>query len=147
MYFALPTRVAATQLYERVQAFVQRVWPADVAPVVVRALPGYTAADGHGYEPLPGFQVLWHDEPGDDAAERRWAAESPKRYLAATIAVGTVDQALLGALQIKHAHLRQAMLSRSLLVVDEVHASDALYSGHYIPGFGRTYYVTASLKF
>ncbi|MBK6614651.1 CRISPR-associated helicase Cas3' [Ottowia sp.] len=125
LYFALPTRVAATQLYERVQAFVQRVWPADVAPVVVRALPGYTAADGHGYEPLPGFQVLWHDEPGDDAAERRWAAESPKRYLAATIAVGTVDQALLGALQIKHAHLRQAMLSRSLLVVDEVHASDA----------------------
>lgn len=25
--------------------------------------------------------------------------------------------------------------------------ADALYSGHYIPGFGRTYYVTASLKF
>ncbi|MEZ4128550.1 hypothetical protein QUR35_25155, partial [Salmonella enterica] len=45
--------------------------------------------------------------------------------MAATIAVGTVDQALLGALQIKHAHLRLAMLARSLLVVDEVHASDA----------------------
>ena len=124
LYFALPTRVAATQLYERVQAFVQRVW-AEAAPVVVRALAGYTAADGHTYEPLPGFRVLWHDEPGDADAERRWAAESPKRYLAATIAVGTVDQALLGALQIKHAHLRQALLARSLLVIDEVHASDA----------------------
>jgi CRISPR-associated endonuclease/helicase Cas3 len=124
LYFALPTRVAATQLHERVQAFVQRAWSAD-APVVVRALPGYAAADGQAYEQLPGFQVLWHDEPSDAEAERRWAAESPKRYLAATIAVGTVDQALLGALQIKHAHLRHAMLSRSLLVVDEVHASDA----------------------
>lgn len=124
LYFALPTRVAATQLYERVQTFVQRVW-AEAAPVVVRALAGYTAADGHAYEPLPGFRVLWHDEPGDADAERRWAAESPKRYLAATIAVGTVDQALLGALQVKHAHLRQALLARSLLVVDEVHASDA----------------------
>ncbi len=124
LYFALPTRVAATQLHERVQAFVRQVWPAD-APVVVRALPGYAAADGQTYQPLPGFQVLWHDEPGDAEAERRWAAESPKRYLAAAIAVGTVDQALLGALQIKHAHLRQALLSRSLLVVDEVHASDA----------------------
>lgn len=124
LYFALPTRVAATQLHERVREFVQRVWSQD-APVVVRALPGYTAADGQGYDPLPGFQVLWHDNPQDDEAERRWAAESPKRYLAATIAVGTVDQALLGALQIKHAHLRQAVLSRSLLVVDEVHASDA----------------------
>jgi CRISPR-associated endonuclease/helicase Cas3 len=124
LYFALPTRVAATQLYERVLGFVQCTWKS-TPPVVVRALPGYTAADSHGYQPLPGFQVLWHDEPQDQEAERRWAAESPKRYLAAPIAVGTIDQALLGALQLKHAHLRHAMLSRSLLVVDEVHASDA----------------------
>lgn len=124
LYFALPTRVAATQLYERVQAFVQRAWPVD-PPVVVRALPGYTAADGQTATSLPEFQMLWSDRPEDAEAERRWAAESPKRYLAATIAVGTVDQALLGALQIKHAHMRQAMLARSLLVVDEVHASDA----------------------
>jgi len=124
LYFALPTRVAATQLHDRVRCFVRRVWSAR-APVVVRALPGYAAADGQSYQKLPGFEVLWHDEPGDAEAERRWAAESAKRYLAATIAVGTVDQALLGVLQIKHAHLRHAMLSRSLLVVDEVHASDA----------------------
>lgn len=124
LYFALPTRVAATQLYERVQEFVKRTWQ-DAPPVVVRALPGYTAVDGHGYEALPDFQVLWHDKPQDHEADRRWAAESPKRYLAAPVAVGTVDQALLGALQIKHAHLRQAMLARSLLVIDEVHASDA----------------------
>lgn len=124
LYFALPTRVAATQLYERVLDFVGRTWTT-APPVVVRALPGYTAADGHVYQPLPGFQVLWHDEPQDEEADRRWAAESPKRYLAAPIAVGTIDQALLGALQLKHAHLRHAMLARSLLVVDEVHASDA----------------------
>ena len=124
LYFALPTRVAATQLYERVLNFVRRTWQT-TPPVVVRALPGYTAADHHGYRPLPGFQVLWHDDPQDKEAERRWAAESPKRYLAAPIAVGTVDQALLGALQLKHAHLRHAMLARSLLVIDEVHASDA----------------------
>ena len=124
LYFALPTRVAATQLYERVYAFVQRAWKGQ-PPVVVRALPGYAAADGQGYKPLPGFQVLWHDEPQDKEAERRWAAESPKRYLAAPIAVGSIDQALLGALQIKHAHLRHALLARSLLVIDEVHASDA----------------------
>jgi len=124
LYFALPTRVAASQLYERVRDFVHRVWPVN-PPVAVRALPGYTAADGETVEALPDFHVLWSDRPEDAEAERRWAAESPKRYLAATIAVGTVDQALLGALQVKHAHLRQAMLARSLLVVDEVHASDA----------------------
>lgn len=57
LYFALPTRVAATQLYERVHAFVQRAWNGQ-PPVVVRALPGYTAADGQSYEPLPDYQVL-----------------------------------------------------------------------------------------
>ncbi len=124
LYFALPTRVAATQLYDRVQQFVQRAWKAE-APVVVRALPGDAAANNQGYRALPGFQVLWHDAPQDKEADRRWAAESPKRYLAAPIAVGTVDQALLSALQVKHAHLRLALLSRSLLVIDEVHASDA----------------------
>ena len=55
---------------------------------------------------------------------RRWAAESAKRYLAAQIAVGTVDQAMMAALTVRHAHMRAACLARNLLVVDEVHASD-----------------------
>jgi CRISPR-associated endonuclease/helicase Cas3 len=43
--------------------------------------------------------------------------------------IGTVDQALLGALRARHAHLRGAALLRSLLVIDEVHASDAYMTG------------------
>lgn len=125
LFFALPTRVSASELYERVRAVVSRIWPQD-APVAVRALPGYEAADGEmKVAGLPVFEVLWTDRPADRVAHRRWVAESPKRFLAATIAVGTVDQALLGALRVRHAHLRHALLSRSLLVVDEVHASDA----------------------
>lgn len=124
LYFALPTRVAATQLYQRVLALVTRLWPKD-APVVVRALPGYEAADDQEKISLPDFKVQWPDVPDDYKAHQRWVAESPKRFLAATIAVGTIDQALLGALKIKHAHMRHALLARSLLVVDEVHASDA----------------------
>lgn len=129
LYFALPTRVAASQLYERLRDFVQRMWPAGggvTAPVVVRALPGYTSADGNEQLPsLARFEVLWADLVDEQQAHRRWAAESSKRFLAATIAVGTIDQALLAALQVRHAHLRHALLTRSLLVVDEVHASDA----------------------
>jgi CRISPR-associated endonuclease/helicase Cas3 len=123
LYFALPTRVSASQLYQRVCNAIQRLWPMD-APVVVRALPGYVSADGHEAQALPDFKVLWSDKPEDKWAHRRWAAESPKRFLAAPIAVGTIDRALLGALQVRHAHLRHALLARSLLVVDEVHASD-----------------------
>lgn len=124
LYFALPTRVAATQLYDRVQDFVNRTWKQN-APLTVRALPGYTAADSQEFSPIPDFKVIWHDNPDEIEKDRRWAAESPKRYLAAPISVGTIDQALLATLKVKHAHLRHALLSRSLLVIDEVHASDA----------------------
>ena len=72
---------------------------------------------------LPDWKVLWEDHEGPVPA--RWAAEHATRFLAATVAVGTVDQAMLAGLQVKHAHLRGSALSRSLLVIDEVHASDA----------------------
>ncbi len=124
LYFALPTRVAASQAYARVCAVVARAWP-DGGPAVLRALSGYAAVDGQTPQALPGFKVLWSDEPSDAEAERRWAGESAKRFLAAPVAVGTVDQALLGTLQVKHAHLRHALAARALLVIDEVHASDA----------------------
>lgn len=124
LYFALPTRVAATQLYQRVFDMVKKLWPTH-APVVVRALPGDEAADDQLKIRLPDFEVQWPDHPADAKAHQRWVAENPKRFLAATIAVGTIDQALLGALKLRHAHMRHALLARSLLVVDEVHASDA----------------------
>lgn len=124
LYFALPTRVAASQLYKRVQNTLKRLWPEN-SPMALRALPGYVAADGEEAQALPDFKVLWSDDLNDQAAPQRWAGENAKRFLAAPIAVGTIDQALLGALQVPHAHLRHATLARSLLVVDEVHASDA----------------------
>lgn len=123
LYFALPTRVSATQIYDRLHSAVANLWPENT-PLTVRALPGYTAADDAIPTMLPEFKVQWSDDPEDEQACRRWAAEAPKRFLAAPISVGTIDQALLGILKTKHAHMRYAMLSRSLLIVDEVHASD-----------------------
>lgn len=127
MYFALPTRVAATQLYNRTLQFATNLWQGtgQEPPLVVRALAGYESADGQSGQKLPDFEVLWADKPDEQKAHSRWAAESSKRFLAAPLAVGTIDQALLGALQVRHAHMRHSLLSRSLLVFDEVHASDA----------------------
>lgn len=131
MYFALPTRTAATQIYRRVHDAVTRMFAgAADAPPVVLAVPGYLRVDGREGQRLPEFRVLWKDDTNDTVRgqsmrHRGWAAEHPKRYLAASISVGTVDQCLLSALMTDHAHLRATTLSRSLLVVDEVHASDA----------------------
>lgn len=128
LYVALPTRVAATQLYSRTLQFAKNLWAESQqgAPLVVRALAGYESADGHDIaQKLPDFKVLWADQPDEQKAHTRWAGESSKRFLAAPLAVGTIDQALMAALQVRHAHMRYSLLSRSLLVVDEVHASDA----------------------
>ena len=125
LYFALPTRAAAVQLHRRVNEMMGRLFDGG-GPEAVLAVPGYLRAGEVEGRKLPGWEVRWDDDDGADEARliARWAAESTKRSLAATIAVGTVDQAMLSALQVKHAHLRAVALSRSFLVIDEVHASD-----------------------
>lgn len=130
LYFALPTRAAAKQIHGRVNEAIGRLM-GEGAPEAVLAVPGYLQSGEVQGQALPGFEVRWDDEDGPGEAKRlaRWAAESANRYLAATVAVGTVDQAMLAALQVKHAHLRAAALSRALLVIDEVHASDSYMTG------------------
>ena len=123
LYFALPTRVAATAMFARVKMFRDRVFGGS-PPAVVLAVPGQSAADDAEGRALPAFGFEWDDLPDNGKRRARWAAEHPKRFLAAPIAVGTIDQALLGAVRVKHAHMRAAALLRHLLVVDEVHASD-----------------------
>ena len=125
LYFALPTRAAATQLHGRVTRFVERMFPEGNRPEPVLAVPGYVKAGDIAGRHLQNYEVWWDDHPDATTHNRRWAAESAKRYLAAQIAVGTVDQAMMAALQVKHAHMRAACLARNLLVVDEVHASDS----------------------
>ncbi len=122
LYCALPTRAAAAQIHGRVRRLVARLFPAGATPETVLAVPGYLQAGDVTGHHLQDYQVWWDDHAADG---RRWAAESPKRFLAAQVAVGTVDQVLLGSLKAKNAHMRAASLARNLLVVDEVHASDA----------------------
>jgi CRISPR-associated endonuclease/helicase Cas3 len=122
LYFALPTRIAATQMHERVTRAANTMFGGDFAPVL--AVPGYLKVGDAIGRRLPGWQTLWPDDADESTVAARWAAEHPKRFLTAPIAVGTVDQVLLSGLQVAHAHLRAAALARSLLVVDEVHASD-----------------------
>lgn len=132
LYFALPTRVAAREMYERIHSQIQRWFPIkEQRPVVLLAIPGYAQVDGLAVQQLlPSFNEsnIWEDDPRQAMIERHWAGALPKRFLAAAVAVGTVDQVLLSAVQTSHAHLRSVCLDRSLLVIDEVHASDVYMS-------------------
>ncbi len=122
LYFALPTRAAAAQIHGRIEAALCRLLRADAPPVVL-AVPGYLGRGTEATATMPQDGVLWSEEK-EKKADALWASERPKRYLAACVAVGTIDQVLMGGLRVRHAQLRSAAMLRLLLVVDEVHSSD-----------------------
>jgi CRISPR-associated endonuclease/helicase Cas3 len=129
LYFALPTRSAAVQLHRRVNDMLTRLWGAEGLQATL-AVPGYLRMGTSEGVRGPGYTVHWdEDRDSGQPVDARWAAEQTQRYLAARVAVGTIDQALAGAIGVRHAPVRAASLARSLLVVDEVHASDAYMSG------------------
>ena len=113
-------------MHARIRAAIERAFPdeASRSPVVL-AVPGYLRVDDATGERLSRFEVLWNDDESRRMRFREWAAENPKRFLVGTVVVGTIDQVLLSALRIDHAHLRATALLRHVLVVDEVHASGA----------------------
>ena len=124
LYFAVPTRASAKQLHRRIDGAIQRLFPPEPWAETVLAIPGYLISGTASGRNLPDFKVFWEDKPDEELRVARWSGESARNFLSTTSAVGTIDQALLGSLKVKWAHLRSASLSRSLLVVDEVHASD-----------------------
>src|SRR5262249_50089340 len=111
LYFAVPTRSAATELHARIGRLMSALHPV-LKGKIVRALPGMLDTDGS----VPDYPA------------ETWAVAAPKRTFAAPIAVGTTDQALLSILRSRHAWMRAALLSRHLLVIDEVHACDPYMS-------------------
>ena len=132
LYLALPTRTSAVQIHARVVRAVANLFPDADRPPVVLAVPGYLRVDEAQGTRLPDFETLWDDSPGGRPDRlRHWAAENAKRYMAAPIVVGTIDQALLGVVRSRHAQMRWAASSRHLLAIDEVHASDT-YMTHLV---------------
>jgi CRISPR-associated endonuclease/helicase Cas3 len=150
MYFALPTRTAATEIYARVFAAMQLAFA--TPPPVVLAVPGYFRVDDVEGRRLAPFDVLWPETDIEGFRYRSWAGESAKRYIAGCIVVGTIDQVLLSSLRVGHAHLRATALLRQFLVVDEVHASDEYMTrvladvlGRHISAGGHALLLSATL--
>ena len=130
--FALPTRTSAAQIYSRIRALCKTLMPGlDPDRDIVCAIPGYDPRDqqvGDEQAEEEAQRVATMEDAVDTQGGARrtigWAAESSKKFLAAPIVVGTIDQVLLSGIRVRHAHLRAAFLARHLLVIDEVHASD-----------------------
>ncbi len=125
-FIGLPTMATANAMYGRIADVYRRLFDGDASLVLAhgrKALVEDFAATviEPGQEEHDSRQ---HDESATSRCTR-WLADHNKRALLSPAGVGTVDQALLGALQSKHQSLRLLGLLRKVLVVDEVHACDA----------------------
>ncbi|MFD9435728.1 CRISPR-associated helicase Cas3' [Streptomyces sp. NPDC060002] len=130
--FLLPTMATSDQMYGRVAQALTRQSGRGAGLTLVHSMAWLNAA--YSDEALEaGQQVVTCD--GDEVAAgrqrvqadmrpRQWLRGS-KRPLLAQFAVGTVDQALMSVLPVRHNALRLLALSGKTFIVDEAHAYDA----------------------
>lgn len=123
LFFGLPTQATANQMLGRVERFLaDRPGPPGAAQLVLTH--GQALLSRHFERLLSG---VYDERTGGSVRAERWFV-SRKRTLLAGTAVGTIDQALLGVLRIRHGFVRLFGLAGKVVVFDEVHAYDTYTS-------------------
>lgn len=115
LYFALPTQATSNRIHERVTTFLARIETR--GPRLVHSGSWLLEKDVR----FPSFAAAQPDDQRRTA--RDWFA-SAKRALIAPFGVGTVDQALLGVIAVRHFFVRHFALAGKVVVLDEVHSYD-----------------------
>lgn len=124
IYLALPTMATANAMHGRVQEMYRRLFAEGSAASLVLA----HSASRMALAMEEQNRVERGLDPGEETASRQcadWLADNRKKALLAHVGVGTIDQALLAVLAVRHQSMRLFGLCRKVLIVDEVHACDA----------------------
>ena len=114
VYFALPTQLTSNRIHDRVNDYLERILASDC--VHRRSLLLHSNA--------------WLKEivMGEDGGPGGNWFQSGKRGILAPFAVGTIDQALMAVMNVKHGFVRAYGLAGKVVILDEVHSYDA-YTG------------------
>lgn len=118
IYFALPTQVTSNRIHLRVKDFIDKICEDNRAVKLVHGNSWLVEANLPMPEVLPTL---------DQEKEIDWFASS-KRALLSSFGVGTIDQALMGVIAVKHFFVRQYSLAGKVVILDEVHSYD-MYTG------------------
>ena len=111
IYFALPTQLTSDKIHARVNAFLGQILD-DQSPHKQALLV-------HGNAWLKQFEMGEEGNPGG-----AWFAQG-KRGILAPFAVGTIDQALMAVMNVKHGFVRTFGLAGKVVILDEVHSYDS----------------------
>ncbi|AKX55472.1 CRISPR-associated protein Cas3 [Thiopseudomonas alkaliphila] len=113
IYFALPTQLTSNKIFERFNQFLEQIVAPDCA---------------HRSLLLHANAWLFATEMGEEGRPGGAWFNQAKRGLLAPFAVGTIDQALMAAMNVKHGFVRAFGLAGKVVILDEVHTYDA-YTG------------------
>ncbi len=131
LYFALPTMATSNGLFDRVADVVPRMWSGETNLMLAHSKSRRTEALRRlVFKACSPRRAKYGDGPFDDeagAACAKWYLSS-KRALLSQIGVGTIDQAMVAALQVRHHFVRLYGLATNVVVLDEIHAYDAYMS-------------------
>lgn len=119
-YIAMPTQATSNQMFERVEDYLQTRYPnIDLNLQLIHGGAGQ-------YKSSRRHTLSESDQEGNDSADDAvsWFEQNRKRALLTPYAVGTIDQAMLSVLQVKHHFVRQFGLSRKVIIFDEIHSYD-----------------------
>lgn len=128
LYLGLPTQATGNAMFDRTLDFLRAFGHAG----------GLDIQLAHGGALLRDRLVTLrgiHGEAGDAVRSSAWFSQR-RRPLLSPYGVGTIDQALLAALNVKHHFVRLWGLANRVVVLDEVHAYDT-YTGTLIEGLLR----------
>ncbi|MFH1096453.1 MAG: CRISPR-associated helicase Cas3' [Candidatus Desantisbacteria bacterium] len=114
IYFALPTQLTSDKIYDRMNQFLSKILD----------------EKDHNRQLLllHGSAWLRDTELGEEGAPGHSWFNSSKRGLLSPFAVGTVDQALMAVMNVKHGFVRTFGLAGKVVILDEVHSYDS-YTG------------------
>ncbi|WP_418594417.1 CRISPR-associated helicase Cas3' [Ponticoccus sp. (in: a-proteobacteria)] len=112
LFFALPTMATANAMFARAADMVGRLY---LTP------PSLALAHGRAALSEKFREVTRFERDPRMPSCTTWLADDRRRALLANVGVGTIDQALLSALPVRHAMLRHFALAQKILIVDEVH--------------------------
>ena len=128
VYLALPTMATANAMFARLADCYRSLFAPDTRPSLSLAH-GHANLDPRFAASIAGDgrETPRATQPADEPAESHcasWLADDRRRTLLAQAGVGTLDQALLAVLPVRHATLRLYGIAGKVLIADEVHAFD-----------------------
>lgn len=121
MYCALPTQATGNAMFDRMRKFLTRLH--DEKAVELHLL----HANAGMHPEYDKLKIKSGDGTNDTVIASSWFAQR-KRGLLAAYGTGTIDQALMSILRVRHFFVRLFGLGGKMIILDEVHAYDAYMS-------------------